>query len=182
MTTGSSHDFGHDPTLTGWPWVVGTHSWVEPTGFALLALRAAGMTEHPRVREGFKLLLDRALPEGGWNYGNTRVMSNTLRPFPEATGVALAALGGESPDTRIDAGIVYLKHELVRIRAPMSLSWGLIGLGAWNTRPESDQEWLAEAANRTLQRELNVEYAALLLLAGAEVCPLTSPLGGKHHV
>src|SRR5262249_17482868 len=23
--------FGHDSTAVGWPWVVGTHSWIEPT-------------------------------------------------------------------------------------------------------------------------------------------------------
>ena len=85
----------HDVSLIGWPWVQGTHSWVEPTSYAICALRAKGLAEHARVREGVKILLDRALPDGGWNYGNSRVFDNTLRPFPATTGVALVALAGE---------------------------------------------------------------------------------------
>ncbi len=29
---------GHDPNLIGWSWVAGTHSWLEPTAMAILAL------------------------------------------------------------------------------------------------------------------------------------------------
>ena len=29
---------GHDPSLIGWPWVPGTHSWLEPTAMAIWAL------------------------------------------------------------------------------------------------------------------------------------------------
>ena len=29
---------GHDTTLVGWPWVAETHSWLEPTALAVLAL------------------------------------------------------------------------------------------------------------------------------------------------
>src|SRR5262249_4028107 len=29
---------GHDPSLIGWSWVAGTHSWIEPTAMAILAL------------------------------------------------------------------------------------------------------------------------------------------------
>jgi hypothetical protein len=31
---------GHDTTLVGWPWIEGTHSWVEPTAFNILALNS----------------------------------------------------------------------------------------------------------------------------------------------
>jgi hypothetical protein len=38
--------FGHDPRIAGWPWVEGTHSWLEPTALAVLALSRAGRKEH----------------------------------------------------------------------------------------------------------------------------------------
>ncbi len=64
---------GHDTSITGWPWVADTHSMVEPTATSILALRAAGQGAHGRVREAVRMLLDRQLADGGWNYGNTVV-------------------------------------------------------------------------------------------------------------
>jgi len=156
---------GHDTTLVGWPWVKGTHSWVEPTAYALLALRAAGRADHPRAREAVRLLLDRQLPEGGWNYGNTKILGNTLRPFPGPTGVALCALQGETRQEEVASSVKYLERELQRIRAPMSLGWGLIGLNAW-ARPEHGGEpWLNESAARLERWEIDPLAASLLLLA-----------------
>ena len=40
---------GHDSTLVGWPWVEGTHSWIEPTAWAVLALKAVGLAQHART-------------------------------------------------------------------------------------------------------------------------------------
>ena len=164
------HD--HDTTLVGWSWVAGTHSWIEPTAQALLALRAAGQAQHARTREGVALILDRALPGGGWNYGNRRVLEHVLRPFPATTGVALAALAGERREARIDAAIDCLTEELQRVRAPLSLAWGLIGLRGWNAQPPKAPVLLGECAQRLIAQPANPLYDALLLLAGAQRCPL----------
>ena len=53
---------GHDSMLVGWSWAAQTHSWLEPTAMFVLALKAAGRTQHPRTREGVRLLIDRLLP------------------------------------------------------------------------------------------------------------------------
>ncbi len=164
--------YDHDTTLIGWPWVAGCHSWLEPTGYAILALRAAGQAQHPRVREGVQLILDRALPDGGWNYGNRRVLEHVLRPFPATTGVALAALAGESRDDRIEKALEYLTEELRHVRTPLSLAWGLIGARAWNAEPPDTEEWLEARARRLIDQPASPHYDALLLLAGANTCPL----------
>ncbi len=75
--------FGHDPTILGWPWIADTHSWVIPTSMAILALQVAGFSAHTRVKEGQAMILDRQLPHGGWNYGNTSVFGQELHPLPE---------------------------------------------------------------------------------------------------
>ena len=38
----------------GWPWVDGTHSWVEPTALALLVMGREGLSGHSRAREGVR--------------------------------------------------------------------------------------------------------------------------------
>jgi hypothetical protein len=164
--------YDHDTALVGWPWVTGCHSWLEPTAYAILALRAAGKARHPRVREGVRLILDRALPTGGWNYGNPRVLAHVLRPFPATTGVALAALAGEPHDGRVEAALEYLTRELPGVCTPLSLAWGLIGMRAWNAQPRKAQAWLERSARQAADRLANPHYDALLLLASADACPL----------
>ena len=91
---------GHDPSIVAWAWVVSTHSWVEPTAFSVMALKTFGLWEHERVREGVRLLLDRQLPSGGCNYGNTTILGQELRAHVQPTGTALTALAGEADDPR----------------------------------------------------------------------------------
>ncbi|MBW2463953.1 MAG: hypothetical protein JRH11_20055 [Deltaproteobacteria bacterium] len=157
---------GHDPTLVGWSWTDETHSWVEPTSHALLALRA----DEPRERTGeaVRLLLDRCVPDGGWNYGNTRVLDNMLRPFPATTGVALAALAGHPEVTPEGMAAVqrsqdWLVSALEDARAPLSLGWGLIGLGRWGRYPASTNDWLTASVEADI--EADPLHDALRLLA-----------------
>ena len=171
----------HDTTLVGWSWVAQTHSWIEPTSYAVLALRAAGQADHARAREGVRLILDRALPDGGWNYGNRRVLTHVLRPFPATTGASLTALAGEPRTPEIDRSIEYLSHELQRVRTPLSLSWGVIGLRAWGALPTDAENWLEETAERVLAQPANPLYDALLLLAAAQRCPLLTGTEDVDH-
>ena len=86
--------YGHDPRLPAGPGSTGTHSWLEPTAMAVLALRRAGQAGHQRTRDGERLIRDRAIRSGGWNYGNSTVFGADLRPQPAPTGLALLALAG----------------------------------------------------------------------------------------
>src|SRR6266478_4311687 len=69
-----------DVSLAGWPWGEGTFSWVEPTSWACLALHRLGQGGHPRVKEGERLLLDRAFDQGGANYGNRMILGRMTEP------------------------------------------------------------------------------------------------------
>jgi len=167
--------YGHNTRLKAWPWVEGTHSWLEPSAYAVLALRANGQGEHSRVREAVAVFQDRALGDGGWNYGNSKMFGNQLRAFPAQTGMVLTAMAGEPQTPQIDEAIEFLHAELPRIRAPISLAWGLIGAAAWHSRPDAADEWLAQSTERLAGKPVQPLLDALLLLAAAKQCPLVRP-------
>jgi len=129
--------FGHDTFLKGWPWVAGTHAWIEPTALAVMALKATGDAEHERVREAVRMILDRQLPPGGWNYGNTVVFGRSLHPAPDSTGAALTALAGVVSEEKVEKSLAYLQGEVDRLVTPISLGWALLGLSAWDSWPEN---------------------------------------------
>lgn len=100
-----------DSQLVGWPWAEHNFSWVEPTAWACLALRAAGLGHHRRVQEGMKLLLDRAMDEGGVNCGARMVLGQMTKPVPGPTALMLLALQGQKHQ-RLDSAIGYLQQQL----------------------------------------------------------------------
>jgi len=167
--TGQS-PYGHDTRIIGWPWVDETHSWLEPTAMAVLALRRCGLSDHTRVRDGQRLIRDRAIRSGGWNYGNSAVFDADLRPQPAPTGMALLALSGvedfDSP--LIEQGCAYLESILPTTRAPQSLCFGTLALAAWNRRPAPADDWLMAAQPGAARRSNSIAELAYLLLAAGK--------------
>ncbi len=159
----------HDPSIRGWAWTDNTHSWVEPTSLSILALRISGYGEHARVREGARLLLDRQLPGGGWNYGNTLVYGTGLFPQPDCTGLALSALADYVPRREVEKSIRYLLSRMRQTMTPLSLGWGILGLGAWRHRPKDASGRLGQCIRR--QKKYGVydtTLVSLILLALAK--------------
>ena len=139
---------GHDTSIHGWPWVIGMHSFVEPTTMTLLALERMRHDRHPRFLEGINMLLNRQLPRGGWNYGNTRVYGTELFPFIDTTGMALTALAGHTSEESVKNSIHYLRAEVENCRTPLSLCWALFGLGAWGIFPGESAAWIKQTLKR----------------------------------
>ena len=151
---------GHDTAIKGWPWIEDTHSWIEPTALAMLALRACGYDKHKRVTEAAKMILDRQFPSGGWNYGNKTVFNKELKPIPECTGVALTALEGLTERSIIELSINYLRKKTEILRTPLALSWTIFGLSAWSNKPGSYRDWILESL--TLQKKYGSYDTGLL--------------------
>jgi hypothetical protein len=160
----------HDTSIPGWPWVEQTHSWVEPTALAILSLRRSGQGSHQRVADGLRMIRNRALPSGGWNYGNTITFGSELRPQPAPTGLALLALAGVDPPGPLsERGSDYLTRTLPSVRAPLSLGWGVLGLRAWGRSPAAVAAWLEEAHAAVDRHGSQNLHRAILLLAGSEI-------------
>ena len=156
---------GHDAALKGWPWVANTHSWIEPTVLSIIALKAAGYGRHDRVKEALRMILDRQLPHGGWNYGNTLVFGRELRPMPESTGAALTALAGHVEKGVVARSLDYLQGGVNGSRTPVSLGWGLLGLAAWHMWPSNGLRLVERClANQSRYGEYDTSALCLLLL------------------
>lgn len=95
-----------DTSLTGWPWIPDTSSWVEPTAHALLAMKMSwGQYKAAELRQRIELaermLFNRRCSDGGWNYGNRKVYRVDLPSYPETTAIALLGLkGSRSPQLK----------------------------------------------------------------------------------
>lgn len=162
----------HDASIPGWPWIADTHSWVEPTALAVCALRSAGLSQHKRVSDGVRLLMNRQLPTGGWNYGNTKVFEKELHPAPESTGVALQALVGFVDEKEVGRSLDYLLAEVKRAYTPIALGWGLLGLAAWGRAPKESEDLVYDVLQRQDRYgQYDTPSLALLLL------PLVAPKG-----
>ncbi len=163
---------GHDTSLQGWPWIAHTHSWVESTVMAMTALQNAGYSDHPRLTEATTMLLDRQLPHGGWNYGNTMVFGQELKPSPEDTGAALSALAGRVSKSDISQSLEFLQTEFTRLRTPIALGWSLLGLNAWDETPSDAKTRIYDTHDRG-KRFGGFDTPSLCLL----LAPLLAPHG-----
>jgi len=131
----------HDINLKieGWPWANGNFSWVEPTAWACLALRRAGLGDHSRVRQGQELLLDRAFDDGGINYGNRFVLGRRTEPIPGPTALMLLALQGGSLERRLSAAVEYLAGRALAGDDLQHLCWAKLALDCFRDHPAVGQ-------------------------------------------
>jgi len=161
-----STNTGHNTMLAAWPWVEGTHSWVEPSALFTVAFKAVNMHDHPRTREAVTLLIDRILPDGGCNYGNTAVLGQLLRPHVQPSGIAMLALRDEiDMNRRIALTLDYLAKSVSSETTSASLAWALLGLAAHDRYPDNADKLLAVAFERTMKRDKSPHRVALLALA-----------------
>lgn len=169
-----TNEVSHNGMLAAWPWVEkesiagprGTHSWLEPSALFVIAFKALGLTDHERTREAVELLIDRILPDGGCNYGNTFVLGQQLRPHVQPSGIAMLALRNEfDVERKLVRTLDYLAESLRSQTTSASLAWALLGLAAHGRSPRNADQLLAGAFAKTKQRDKSPHKIALLALA-----------------
>jgi len=129
-----------DQQLVGWPWIPGAAAWVGPTSIALLALdqeqrREPSRAMRKRIDEGRRFLLGRMCQGGGWNHGSARPLGYESEPYPETTGMALAALRGIR-SRKIDQSLGVARQFLARCRSADAMNWLRLGLLAHGELPQ----------------------------------------------
>ena len=135
--------------LIGWSWVPRSFSWVEPTSYALLALKKVkGLlgesNADARIQQGEAMIYDRMCTGGGWNYGNSKVLDYALWPYPDITALALIALQDRARETANRQSLELLKKISFEANSGLACSWTAICLtlygdaaGDWQKRVES---------------------------------------------
>ncbi len=121
-------------TGAGESWFPKTAAWVYPTAMTVLALSyAADVTHYQPYRDlaqkGKQYILSRRCPDGGWNHGGSRYLSEKANSYPEMTGLALLSLPGMPNQDLVPS----LKQARLFLSAPESiegLSWLQMGLAS----------------------------------------------------
>ncbi len=128
-----------DHKVSGWPWVPGSAAWVAPTSIAILALEQearrgceAGIRE--RIDAGRRFLLYRMCGGGGWNHGGVRALGYESNPYPETTGMALAALRGVNSE-KVNLSLRLAREYLAKCHSADALNWLRLGLLAHGRMP-----------------------------------------------
>jgi len=124
----------------GWPWIPGAAAWVGPTSIAILALekemtRRSAPAIRLRIDQGRRFLMRRMCLGGGWNHGSVRALGYESTPYPETTGMALAALRGVRT-RETEQTLQVADRFLIECRSADALNWLRIGLLAHGRLPE----------------------------------------------
>ena len=73
--------------IVGWPWAVDNFSWVEPTSWACVALRAVGQGGHERVREGQRMCSTGPSIPAGQTTATASSSASRPEPIPGPTAL-----------------------------------------------------------------------------------------------
>jgi hypothetical protein len=162
-----------DPDLVGWPWSRDAFSWVEPTAWALLALKKLGGQPDPargreRITQGEQLLYDRMCEAGGWNYGNSSVLGVDVPPYADTTALALIALQEHRTRPANERSLGTLLTMLATVDSGLTLALSVLCLSIYGRDVRLLRERLQRAYTRTeFLRETRALALGVLAATGA---------------
>jgi hypothetical protein len=166
--------FKQDNALQGWPWLDGTFSWVEPTAWALLAVKRSTVVPARagvagRVDQAERLLANRACVHGGWNYGNAIVFGNELFAYVPTTALALLAMQDKAAEPTVARSLTWLRDHRLAERSGLALALTRIALALHRVAADDVERALDEAWSATgFLGNLMAVALALYATAGAD--------------
>jgi squalene cyclase len=133
-----------NPDLKGWAWAPRTFSWVEPTSYALIALKKmrsylAGTNVEERIHQGELMIYDRMCDGGGWNYGNSKVFGEALWPYPDVTAVGLIALQDHKISQANQESLQALRRMMQETDSGLALCWASICLSIYGDETDESK-------------------------------------------
>ena len=159
-----------DSSLQAWSWTSGAFSWVEPTAWALLALKrwaASSASVRARIATGEAVLRDRACPGGGWNYGNPEVYGKALPGHVPPTAIGVMALQDRMNEPVVGEAVVFLERQALLEGSTTALALSLLALWTVGRTPSRLVDALVAHATRA---EAFGNLAAMAMAAYALGC------------
>ena len=146
---------------------------------AILALEKESRRRTPhsigkRIDDGQRFLLSRMCLEGGWNHGSVRALGYESRPYPETTGMGLAAMRGVT-SPKLDRALDVAKSFLTECRSADALNLAAAGLDgaratagrvlssqrvAYRTIPETSLDLLVNGNGERARPDLGLRNAS----------------------
>jgi hypothetical protein len=112
-------------------------------------------------------MVDRLLPDGGCNHGNTFVLGQELRPHIQPSGLVMLAIPYEAAtEPRVAKTLKYLEQVVDDTTTAASLAYALHGLAAHGRKhPRADELLAAAVTKPTLDLGASGTRRPLLALA-----------------
>ncbi len=145
--------FRYDVTIPGWPWIANTVSWVEPTALLATALLHAGIDPNDRrIQLAVRLIFDRAIKTGGWNYGVPfDRMDNAALPLPSAIALlALGTAGFDESEPALWQAVEFLAARPVSEMSTVALGWTVLAFKSVKAAHEKTPILAAELRRRQI--------------------------------
>jgi len=153
----------------GWPWSQDAFHWVEPTSYALLALKLPSQVQAQDSKRvlmrGDQFLLEHACQTGGWNHGNDLCLNVHLPPYVVTTAEALIALQNESSSAVVQQAFHNLENTIGYNMSAMSIAWVAIAQVSHGKDSTQSIEALIERQHEDGSFGPNLMVTALSMLA-----------------
>jgi hypothetical protein len=95
------------------------------------------------------MIADRTCADGGWNYGNSRVLGEELWPYPDTTALALLALRNAGDPGTQAKSLDALERMLEENGSGLASALGILALGAYGRDVAAQRTRLRERFART---------------------------------
>jgi hypothetical protein len=126
---------GLDGTGKGWAWTGNLYHWVEPTVYALMALKFPAPVDSDLVRQsiknGNKYLLTHTCKDGGWNHGQFFCLGENLPGYILTTSESLIALLDDADHKKVKRAVEFLSSFKYEPYSAWSLAWSIIALSTY---------------------------------------------------
>lgn len=126
-----SEPIRQDNSLQGWPWTMGTFSWIEPTAWCMLALKRATLPSaeiRSRIAVAESIMRDRECKGGGWNSGTAEVFGKSLPAHVPPTAIGVMALQDRRTEAALTNAVRFLEVQAVAEGSTTALALSTLAL------------------------------------------------------